>query len=89
MQLVLTCLCVLPGWAAPLHAAPAAQYLRLPAVDTSLVWPGTMPTHSRDAKAAGVTGDPTRASAGMGKSGLDPIVRQSIAALRAATAVSR
>jgi hypothetical protein len=30
MQLVLTCLCVLPGWAAPLHAAPAAQYLRLP-----------------------------------------------------------
>jgi creatinine amidohydrolase len=70
------------------HAGAADTALML-ALDASRVWPDRMPTNARDAKAAGVTGDPTRASADLGKSGLDLIVKQSVAAIRAATAAPR
>jgi creatinine amidohydrolase/Fe(II)-dependent formamide hydrolase-like protein len=68
------------------HAGAADTALLL-AVDPSRVWPDRM--KPGDAKAAGVTGDPTWASAELGKSGLDLIVRRSVAAIRAATAAPR
>ena len=69
--------------------AGAADTALLMAVDASLVWPDKMPTNARDAEASGVTGDPTRASAELGKSGLDLIVQHSVAAIRKATAAPR
>jgi len=70
------------------HAGAADTALML-ALDASRVWPDKMPANERDAKAVGVTGDPTRASADLGKSGLDLIVQLSVAAIRAATAAPR
>jgi len=66
--------------------AGAADTSLLMAVDASRVWPERMPRS--DAKAAGVTGDPTRATAELGKSGLELIVRHSVAAIRSATAAT-
>ncbi len=69
------------------HAGAADTALMM-AVDASRVWPEKM-ANPRDAKAAGVAGDPTRASAELGRSGLDLIVKQSVAAIRSATATPR
>jgi creatinine amidohydrolase/Fe(II)-dependent formamide hydrolase-like protein len=66
--------------------AGAADTALLMAVDASRVWADRMPRSERDASAAGVTGDPTRATADLGKSGLDLIVQHSVAAIRKATA---
>ncbi len=67
--------------------AGAADTALLMAVDATHVWPQKMTPDA--AGAAGVTGDPTRASAELGKSGLDLIVKRSVAAIRAATAATR
>ncbi|MEO7851484.1 MAG: creatininase family protein [Rubrivivax sp.] len=67
--------------------AGAADTSLLMAVDSTHVWPKEMTPGN--AKADGVTGDPTRASAELGKSGLDLIVKRSVAAIRAATAATR
>jgi creatinine amidohydrolase/Fe(II)-dependent formamide hydrolase-like protein len=65
------------------HAGAADTALML-AVDPSKVWPGKM-----SAQAAGVSGDPARASAELGKLGIDLIVQRSVAAIRQATAAPR
>jgi creatinine amidohydrolase/Fe(II)-dependent formamide hydrolase-like protein len=67
--------------------AGAADTALLMAVDATHVWPQKMTPDN--ANASGVTGDPTRASAELGKSGLDLIVKRSVAAIRAATAATR
>ena len=66
------------------HAGAADTSLML-AADPALVRPDRFPADSRSAEATGVTGDPTRASAELGKSGLDLIVQHSVAAIRAVT----
>ncbi len=68
--------------------AGAADTSLLMAVDGKHVWPDKM-TPAGNAQAVGVTGDPTRASAELGKSGLDLIVKRSVAAIHAATAATR
>lgn len=70
------------------HAGAADTSLML-AADPSLVWPDRFPADSRSANATGVTGDPTRASAELGKSGLDLIVQHSVTAIRAAAGARR
>ncbi|MBX3643754.1 MAG: creatininase family protein [Rubrivivax sp.] len=65
------------------HAGAADTALML-AVDPSKVWPD-----KAMAQAAGVSGDPRRASAELGQLGVDLIVRQSVAAIRQATAAPR
>ena len=65
------------------HAGAADTALML-AVDPSKVWPDRA-----QAQAAGVTGDPRRASAELGRLGTDLIVEQTVAAIRQATAAPR
>jgi creatinine amidohydrolase len=65
------------------HAGAADTALML-AVDASRVQPEKM-----TANAAGVSGDPRRASAELGKLGTELIVQQSVAAIRSATAAPR
>jgi creatinine amidohydrolase len=65
------------------HAGAADTALML-AVDASKVWPD-----KASAQAAGVSGDPTRASAEFGKLGTELIVQKSVAAIRQATAAPR
>jgi creatinine amidohydrolase/Fe(II)-dependent formamide hydrolase-like protein len=65
------------------HAGAADTSLML-AVDASKVWPDKAST-----QAAGVSGDPTRASAEIGRLGTDLIVQQSVAAIRQATVAPR
>jgi len=61
------------------HAGAADTALML-ALDGSRVWPAKM-----SPPAAGVNGDPARASAELGKLGTDLIVQRSVAAIRKAT----
>jgi creatinine amidohydrolase/Fe(II)-dependent formamide hydrolase-like protein len=68
--------------------AGAADTALLMALDGARAWVWPEKMTSGNAKAAGVTGDPTRASAELGKSGLDLIVKRSVAAIRAATAAA-
>jgi creatinine amidohydrolase/Fe(II)-dependent formamide hydrolase-like protein len=65
------------------HAGAADTALML-AVEPARVWPEKM-----SADAAGVHGDPRRASAELGKLGTDLIVQQTVAAIRKATAAPR
>jgi creatinine amidohydrolase/Fe(II)-dependent formamide hydrolase-like protein len=65
------------------HAGAADTSLML-AVDPTRVWPD-----KASAQAAGVAGDPRRASAELGRLGTDLIVQQSVAAIRKATAAPR
>lgn len=65
------------------HAGAADTALML-AVDPARVWPEKMA-----ADAAGVHGDPRRASAELGKLGTELIVQQTVAAIRKATAAPR
>ena len=65
------------------HAGAADTALML-AVDASKVWPD-----KASAQASGVSGDPTRASAELGKLGTELIVQRSVAAIRQATAAPR
>lgn len=65
------------------HAGAADTSLML-AVDPSRVWPDKM-----SAQAAGVSGDPRRASAELGRLGTDLVVQRSVAAIRKATAAPR
>ena len=65
------------------HAGAADTALML-ALDGSRVWPARMAP-----PAAGVSGDPTRASAELGQLGVELIVQRSVAAIRQATAVPR
>jgi creatinine amidohydrolase/Fe(II)-dependent formamide hydrolase-like protein len=66
------------------HAGLADTSLAL-AVDPGLVRPAQLQAPTGSA-AAGVAGDPRRASAELGKTGVDAIVLQSVAAIRAAIA---
>ena len=68
-----------------LHAGLADTSLAL-AADPGLVRPGEQQSPQRSPAPPGVSGDPRRASAELGKSGLDMIVDQSVAAIRAAVA---
>ena len=65
------------------HAGAADTSLML-AVDASRVWPD-----KASAGAEGVSGDPRRASAELGKLGTDLVVQRSVAAIRQATAAPR
>ena len=65
------------------HAGAADTSLML-AVDASRVWPD-----KASASAEGVSGDPRRASAELGKLGTDLVVQRSVAAIRQATAAPR
>jgi creatinine amidohydrolase len=65
------------------HAGAADTALML-AVDPTRVWPEKMA-----ADAAGVAGDPRRASAELGRLGTELMVQQSVAAIRKATAAPR
>jgi creatinine amidohydrolase len=65
------------------HAGAADTSLML-AVDATKVWPD-----KASAQAAGVSGDPTRASAELGQLGTELIVQKSVAAIRQATAAPR
>lgn len=65
------------------HAGAADTSLML-AVDPSRVWPD-----KATAQAAGVSGDPRRASAELGRLGTDLIVQKSVAAIRQAMAAPR
>jgi creatinine amidohydrolase/Fe(II)-dependent formamide hydrolase-like protein len=67
------------------HAGAADTALTL-AVDPSLVFADKAPVNADAARSVGVSGDPTRASAELGKLGTDLIVRQTVAAIRQATA---
>lgn len=68
-----------------LHAGAADTALQL-AVDPSMVRSDKMPVNAAEAHALGVTGDPRRANAELGKLGTDLIVQQTVAAIRRATA---
>ena len=61
--------------------AGAADTALMQALDDTRVWPAKMAP-----PAAGVSGDPARASAELGRLGTDLIVRHSVAAIRKATA---
>lgn len=65
------------------HAGAADTALML-AVDASRVWPD-----KAQAQAEGVSGDPRRASAELGRLGTELIVQRSVAAIRQATAAPR
>ena len=65
------------------HAGAADTSLML-AVDPTRVWPD-----KASAQAAGVAGDPRRASAELGRLGTELVVQQSVAAIRKATAAAR
>jgi creatinine amidohydrolase len=65
------------------HAGAADTALML-AVDASKVWP-----QKAAANADGVSGDPSRASAELGRLGTDLIVQRSVAAIRHAVAAPR
>jgi creatinine amidohydrolase len=65
------------------HAGLADTALSL-AVDPALVRPAQVAAGARGGAAAGVHGDPTRATAELGRMGVDRIVDASVAAIRAA-----
>jgi creatinine amidohydrolase/Fe(II)-dependent formamide hydrolase-like protein len=65
------------------HAGLADTALSL-AVDPALVRPAQIATGSRGGVRAGVHGDPTRATADLGRIGIERIVDASVAAIRAA-----
>jgi creatinine amidohydrolase len=65
------------------HAGAADTALMM-AADGSRVWSAKITP-----QAAGVSGDPARASADLGKLGTDLIVQRSVAAIRSATAAAR
>jgi creatinine amidohydrolase/Fe(II)-dependent formamide hydrolase-like protein len=65
------------------HAGLADTALSL-AVDPALVRPAQIPAGARGGVRAGVHGDPTRATADLGRIGVDRIVDASVAAIRAA-----
>lgn len=67
------------------HAGAADTALML-AVDPSLVFPGKMPVNAAGGRSVGVSGDPARASADLGRLGTELIVQQTVAAIRQATA---
>jgi creatinine amidohydrolase/Fe(II)-dependent formamide hydrolase-like protein len=69
--------------------AGAADTALLMAVAPAQVWPDRMPATPAAARDAGVAGDPSRASAALGQLGVELIVKQSVAAIRAATAAPR
>lgn len=64
--------------------AGAADTALMQALDSSRVWPARMSPPS-----AGVSGDPSRASAELGQLGTELIVQQSVTAIRKATAGAR
>lgn len=68
-----------------LHAGLADTSLAL-AVDPGLVRPEQQQSAPRTSATPGVSGDPRRATAELGKPGIDAIVTQSVAAIRAAVA---
>lgn len=68
-----------------LHAGLADTSLAL-AVDPGLVRPERQQSPPGTSAAPGVSGDPRRATAELGKPGIDAIVTQSVAAIRAAVA---
>ncbi|HOW46475.1 MAG TPA: creatininase family protein [Rubrivivax sp.] len=68
-----------------LHAGAADTSLQL-ALDPASVRSDKLPVNPADARALGVTGDPRPASAELGRLGADLIVRQTVAAIRQATA---
>lgn len=65
------------------HAGVADTSLML-AVDPSLVRPNAMPQNGHEGKTLGVAGDPRAASGALGQLGVDLIVTQTVAAIRAA-----
>jgi len=67
------------------HAGAADTALSL-AVDPTHVWREKMPASVGAARASGVNGDARAASAALGQLGVELIVRQSVAAIRHATA---
>jgi creatinine amidohydrolase/Fe(II)-dependent formamide hydrolase-like protein len=68
-----------------LHAGLADTSLAL-AVDPGLVRPEQLQSAPGTSALPGVSGDPRRATAELGKPGIDAIVTQSVAAIRAAVA---
>jgi creatinine amidohydrolase len=68
-----------------LHAGLADTSLAL-AVDPGLVRPGELLSSQKTPAPPGVSGDPRRATAELGKPGIDMIVTQSVEAIRAAVA---
>ena len=68
-----------------LHAGLADTSLAL-AVDPGLVRPEQQHSAAGTSALSGVSGDPRRATAELGKPGIDAIVTQSVAAIRAAVA---
>jgi len=69
------------------HAGLADTSLAL-AVDPALVRPDAMAARPKDAAGDGVAGDPHRASAELGRLGIDHIVAASVAAIRARTSAA-
>ncbi|WP_281908387.1 creatininase family protein [Massilia varians] len=63
------------------HAGLADTALSM-AIDPSLVRPGLLGVAARNGSAAGVRGDPSRATAALGQLGVDTIVATSVAAIR-------
>lgn len=69
--------------------AGAADTALLMAINPALVRPDQMPRDAREGLAVGVAGDPKAATAELGRLGVDLIVAQTVAAIRAATAARR
>lgn len=67
------------------HAGAADTSLML-AVDPAMVFAARMPVNPAAGAGVGVSGDPTRASADLGRLGAELIVQQTVAAIRQATA---
>ena len=65
------------------HAGSADTAL-LMAVDPTGVRPGLLDTAAREGTASGTAGDPRAATAALGQLGVDIIVAQTVAAIRAA-----
>jgi creatinine amidohydrolase len=71
-----------------IHAATADTSLMM-AIDPSMVKPELFAQAAREGRAGGVIGDPRPSSAALGQLGVDVIVQQSVAAIRAAVAAPR
>jgi creatinine amidohydrolase len=59
------------------------------AIEPSMVKPDLLAQAAREGRAGGVIGDPRPSSAALGQLGVDAIVQQSVATIRAAVAAPR
>jgi creatinine amidohydrolase len=71
-----------------IHAATADTSLMM-AIEPSMVKPDLLAQAAREGRAGGVIGDPRPSSAALGQLGVDAIVQQSVATIRAAVAAPR